>query len=85
MVTDVSPAASGLRTVLLINGDSLSVPAAALPYVGRALDPSLFRVSLLARREADGRLPVRVAYRRGRPLLPGVSVTRAAGGVATGT
>jgi hypothetical protein len=63
---------------------ALVVPAMALPYLGRGLDPSLFNVTALQRAERNGRLPVRIAYRGRRPALPGVHLSSAAGGIATG-
>jgi hypothetical protein len=36
------------------------IPADALPYLGRGLDPSLFDVPQLLRAEAGGRLPLRI-------------------------
>jgi hypothetical protein len=119
MAAALSPEPAAPRTVLLVNGDSLSapaggrrvgpgaiattggglagsvlslglggksyeIPAAALPYLGRGLDVSLFEVPLLAARETGGRLPVQVSYRGRRPLLPGVTFTRTAAGIAHG-
>ncbi len=83
----IATAGSGLAGSVLslsLGGKAYVIPAAALPYLGRGLDLSLFEVPLLAGREAGDRLPVRVAYRGRPPRLPGVTVTRAAGGVADG-
>ena len=77
-------AAGSFRTVR--RGDSVSVlPALAVPYLGRELDPALFDVTALAAAPA-GRLPVRIAYRAGagHRALPGVTVTGTSGDVATG-
>jgi hypothetical protein len=61
------------------------VPAAAMPFVGRGLDPSLFELAALQRRETNGRLPVQLTYRgRRAPSLPGVTITRSARGSARG-
>lgn len=61
------------------------VPAVAMPFLGRGLDPSLFEVSALQRREKNGRLPVQVTYQgRRAPSLPGVTITAAAPGAADG-
>lgn len=82
-----TPAGRGLAgsvVGLRLSGRSYAIPVAALPYLGRGLDPSLFDVALLARTEAGGRLPIRVAYRGRRPSLPGVTITTAASGVASG-
>ncbi|HEV2378095.1 MAG TPA: hypothetical protein VGS19_38765 [Streptosporangiaceae bacterium] len=115
MVGAVSGASTVPRTVLLINGDSVSVPAggqgaiapagsglagsvvnlglagrtyaipaAALPYVGRGLDLSLFGVRLLAERAAGGRLPVQISDEGHRQRLPGVVITHTAGRAAQG-
>jgi hypothetical protein len=87
-VTSVlAPAAGGFSFIFISSfcEQASDVPAAALPYLGRGLDPNLFRVSALRRVERAGRLPVRVTYHgAGRPSLPGVTITRASGGTATG-
>ncbi|MGO8957420.1 MAG: hypothetical protein ACLQFR_08650 [Streptosporangiaceae bacterium] len=84
--------ASGGRTIALLAGagaplvsirqGSLTeeIPAEALAYLGRGLDPSLFNVGALQRAETAGRLPVDVSF-AGRPhALPGLTVTRSAPG-----
>jgi hypothetical protein len=76
-------AAGAFRTVR--TGDSVRViPAIAVPYLGRELDPALFDVTALA--ATGGRIPVRIAYRAGAPhrALPGITVTSTAGSTATG-
>lgn len=66
-------------------GRTSDVPADALPFIGRGLDPSLFAVRDLQRTEHGGRLPVRVTYHgRHVPVLPGVTITHAAAGTAAG-
>ena len=83
----VLPEGSGLGGSLLTlsaGGVTYEIPVAAVPFLGRGLDPSLFNVSGLLRRERGDRVPVRVAYRGRQPALPGVTFTRAGGGVATG-
>jgi hypothetical protein len=83
----VLPPGSGLGGSLLTlgaGGVTYKIPVAAVPFLGRGLDPSLFNVGGMLRRERGGRVPVRVAYRGHRPALPGVTLTRARGGVATG-
>jgi hypothetical protein len=60
------------------------IPQVALPYLGHGLDLSLFRLDWLRSAEVDGRLPLTVSYRQREPSLPGVTITRAADGVATG-
>ncbi len=64
-------------TIRKLHGDTLVVPAAAVPYLGRVLDPGLFDVSALLRDGASDRLPVRISYAAGSPVAapPGVTVT----------
>jgi hypothetical protein len=64
--------------------DRFLIPQAALPYLGHGLDLSLFRPDWLRAAEDNGRLPLTISYRQREPSLPGVTVTRAAHGVATG-
>ena len=82
------PAASkGLAAATLsyrLSGHHYVIPAAAIPYLGRGLDWSLFDVSALAAHETAGRLPVRISYGARLHALPGVTVTGRGGGVATG-
>jgi hypothetical protein len=83
----VRPAGSGLAgsaMSLALGGHRYEIPFAALPYLGRGLDPRLFDLGALLAEEKDGRLPVRVGYARAVPLLPGVTITRSGGGVAAG-
>ncbi|HEY3907699.1 MAG TPA: S8 family serine peptidase [Streptosporangiaceae bacterium] len=68
-------------------GRSYAVPAAALPYLGHGLDPSLFDVRAVARAEGEttGRLPVSIRYQGRRPApLPGITITSAGPGSAEG-
>ena len=65
----VMPADSGLGGSLLtlgVGGVIYEIPAAAMPYLGKGLDLSLFNASDLLKTEHGDRVPVRVAY-RGRP------------------
>jgi hypothetical protein len=62
----------------------LKIPAEALPYLGRGLDPALFQLTYLERAERGGRLPVRLSYLGARPGVPGVTVTHTGRGVADG-
>jgi len=83
----VIPSARGFAGSLLrlsAGGTSYEIPAVALPYLGRGLDPSLFDVSALAARARGGMLPVRVSYTGAEPSLPGVRITSAGAGVAAG-
>ena len=57
------PAGSGLGGSLLTlgaGGVTYEIPVAALPYLGKGLDPNLFTVSDLLSKERSGRVPVRV-------------------------
>jgi Subtilase family len=64
-------------------GQRYVLPMEALPYLGRGLDPDLFDVAALAK-EAGDELRVTVTYTGGVPSLPGVTITKAARGVAQG-
>jgi hypothetical protein len=81
-----SPAPAGRTAILTMGrpGHVSEVPADALPFMGRGLDPGLFSVAALQRAEHGGRLPVRVSYRGRVPSLPGVTITHAAAGEAEG-
>ena len=84
----IVPAARGQRGGALLardlGGRAYDIPQAALPYLGRGLDPDLFMVSSLLREESAGRLPVTVTYTGRTPALPGVTITHAGGGTAQG-
>jgi hypothetical protein len=68
-----------------LGGDSYVIPLSARPYVGRYLDPSLFDVTRLAKAGARTRLPVTLRYTgAAAPAVPGLTVTKASAGVATG-
>jgi hypothetical protein len=69
---------------LRLGGTTYEIPAVALPYIGRGLDPSLFSLTNLQREEKSGRLPVTVSYAAARPRLPGVTITRSGRGSASG-
>jgi len=69
---------------LRLGGQDYAIPPAALPYLGRGLDLSLFSVGALERAEHDGRVPVTLHYRGRLRPVPGVTVTRARAGTATG-
>ena len=71
-------------TSLGSGGQVLEIPAAAMPYLGHGLSPSLFQLSALERAESGGRLPVRVAFTGRRPAIPGVTFTRSSAGRASG-
>jgi hypothetical protein len=73
---------AGALLALDLGGRAYDIPQAALPYLGRGLDPDLFMVSSLQREESAGRLPVTVTYTGRTPALPGVTITHAGGGTA---
>ena len=81
-----SPVPAGRMAILTMGrpGHVSEVPADALPFLGRGLDPGLFSVAALQRAEHGGRLPVRFSYRGRVPSLPGVTITHAAAGEAEG-
>ena len=56
------------------------MPAEALAYLGRGLDPSLFNIGALQRAETTGRLPVDITFAGRQRPLPGVTVTRSGPG-----
>jgi hypothetical protein len=67
-------------------GRTYDLPLAALPFLGRGLDPSLFDAAALAARESGGRIPVQVRYHgTAVPHLPGVIVTAARSAATPGT
>jgi hypothetical protein len=67
-------------------GRDYLIPTDALPYLGRGLDPALFDEASLASAAAKsaGRLPISLAYRGAVPVLPGVTITSAGAGSASG-
>jgi hypothetical protein len=75
---------AGSLLTLDVGGQAYDIPAAAVPYLGRGLDPSLFQLSALLDHEVSGRLPVRIDYHGQVPALPGVTVTSSGGGTAQG-
>ena len=86
LIPPPSPAPAGSMAILTRGqpGHLSEVPADALPFLGRGLDPALFSLAALRRAEHGGRLAVRVSYRGQVPSLPGVTITRAAAGTAEG-
>ena len=67
---------AGSMQLTTMNGDNYVLPAAAEPYLGNSLDPSLFNLTALATAERGGRLPVRLSYAAdSRPTVPGLTVT----------
>ena len=86
LIPPASPAPAGRTAILTMGqpGRLSQVPADAVPFLGRGLDPGLFSVAALRRAEHGGRLPVRITYRERVPSLPGVTITHAAAGEAEG-
>lgn len=78
------PGASHGLLELAVGGQRYLIPAAAVPYLGRVLDISLFRLTALAAAERDGRFPLTITYSGRLPVLPGVRVTAAGAGRASG-
>ncbi|HET7013241.1 MAG TPA: hypothetical protein VFI65_04995 [Streptosporangiaceae bacterium] len=85
-IAAVLPSSTRSRALVILNvaGRVMDIPVDVLPFLGRGLDPSLFDVSALRRLERDGRLPVLVSYQGPAPKLPGITITRAIGGIASG-
>ena len=84
----VAPAsATGLGAAtmgLSLGGHHYVIPSAAVPYLDHGLGWTLFDVSALAAAEMAGRLPVRITYGARLRALPGVTITRSGGGLASG-
>ncbi|HEX6854257.1 MAG TPA: S53 family peptidase [Streptosporangiaceae bacterium] len=79
-----SSLASGAMMTMGRAGNTAKVPVAALPFLGRGLDPALFDGAALRRAERGGQLPVQITYPGRVPRLPGVTITHASAGTATG-
>ena len=79
------PGFAGVVSIAELGGDTYVLPAIAKPYLGRFLDPALFDVSALTRVSATARLGVRISYQGSAvPSVPGITVTHAGAGTATG-
>jgi hypothetical protein len=75
--------ASQLKIVTL-NGHVYAIPASAMAYFGRYLDPSLFDATAIAAAGFGERLPLRITFTKTLPSLPGVTITSVGGGSALG-
>jgi YVTN family beta-propeller protein len=75
---------AGTMLALDLGGARYEIPRVALPYLGRGLNPDLFRLGSLVAHETGGRLPVTISYRGGPPALPGVTITHTGHGAAGG-
>jgi hypothetical protein len=72
-------------TTASLNGDQYVIPASAQPYLGRYLSVDLFDVTRPAAAPVADRVPLLISYTPGTtPSLPGVTVTSAGAGHATG-
>jgi hypothetical protein len=83
----IAGTARGVNAALVsmrLGGRIYVIPADAVPYLGRGLNPDLFDVGRLLRDQVHGRLPVEVRYAGRLPSLPGVTITSARGGTARG-
>jgi len=75
---------AALQTVTSPRG-TFVIPASARPYLNRTLDVNLFNVTALATAGADAQVPVKLGYSgTAVPKVPGVTVTSASAGVASG-
>jgi hypothetical protein len=84
LTTLVPAASSGPVMTLRLGAATYEFPVDALPYLGHGLDPSLFNVAALERRESAGRLPVQLTFSGPRHAVPGVKITSYRGQSATG-
>jgi hypothetical protein len=71
--------------IVRLGRDTYVIPASAMAYFGKNLDPSLFDVTELAKAGFGDRTPLVIRYETGtKPALPGVTITSASGGIAHG-
>ena len=75
---------AGATMGLSLGGHHYVIPSAAVPYLGHGLGWTLFDVAALATAEKAGRRPVRISYGTRLRALPGVTITRSGGGLASG-
>ena len=72
-------------TTASLDGDQYVIPVSAQPYLGRYLSIGLFDVTRLATAPTADRVPLLITYAPGTsPSLPGVKITSASAGHATG-
>ena len=85
-VTDV-PTAAIVRTadsgpaaqlkVVTLRGHTYVIPASAMAYLGRTLDPRLFDVTAMQHAGYGDRIPLAITFKPGTtPSLPGVTFTK---------
>src|SRR5215472_3728505 len=84
LIAGTARGAGAALATMKLGGRTYVIPADAMPYLGRGLDPSLFDIASLLRDQAGGRLPVEVRYAGRVPSLPGISITVAHRGIARG-
>jgi hypothetical protein len=85
IVTAANDGPASQDKVVNLNGDTYVIPASAMAYVGRFLDPGLFDATVLAAAGYGERMPLAITYEPGTsPSLPGVTITSASGGSAQG-
>ena len=70
--------------ILSLGGHVYAIPASAMAYAGRFLDPSSFDVTALAHAGFGDRIPLRIRYTDKLPALPGVTITSKGSGRARG-
>ena len=91
-VTDV-PTAAIVRTadsgpaaqlkVVTLRGHTYVIPASAMAYLGRTLDPRLFDVTAMQHAGYTDRIPLAITFKPGtKPSLPGVTFTKIGAGTA---
>ena len=91
-VTDV-PTAAIVRTadsgpaaqlkVVTLRGHTYVIPASAMAYLGRTLDPRLFDVTAMQHAGYGDRIPLAITFKPGtKPSLPGVTFTKIGAGTA---
>jgi hypothetical protein len=70
--------------IVSMGGHVYAIPASAMAYFGRFLDPSGFDVSALAAAGFGERIPLKITYSGTLPALPGVHITSKGSGRARG-
>ncbi len=83
IAVEAAPSAGGLLS-LRIGSLTEEIPADALPYVGRGLNPDLFNLGDLERAEGGGRVPLEITFSGRLARLPGVKISHSGRGSATG-
>ncbi len=78
---DSGPAAQ--LKVVTLHGHTYVIPASAMAYLGRTLDPRLFDVTAMQRAGYGDRIPLIITFKPGtKPSLPGVTFTKIGAGTA---